>query len=234
LFKAKETEQSPMNPYTEPHLDTAALLTIDVQRDFSLPGAPLEVAGMMDALPNIRRLLGAFRASGRLIVHVVRLYAEDGSNVDPVRRAAVEGGARMAAPGSDGADLMNELKPDPSFRLNAEVLLRGEFQRLAPNEFVMYKPRWGAFYSTSLEAFLRERGVDTIVLVGCNFPNCPRTTIYEASERDFRIVAVTDAIAGAHDRGVQELRNIGVLALTTDECLAWFAGERRSLIQGRT
>lgn len=223
-----------MNPYTQPHPDSAALLTIDVQRDFSLPGAPLEIPGTMDAVPRIRRLLDAFRADGEPIVHVVRLYEEDGSNVDPIRRAAVEGGARMAAPGSDGAELLDELKPDPALRLDAEAILRGEFQRLAKNEFVMYKPRWGAFYGTSLEAFLRDRGVDTIVLAGCNFPNCPRTTIYEASERDFRIVAVVDAISGAYDRGVQELRNIGVLALTTDQCLAWFAGERVSVQEGRT
>ena len=223
-----------MNPYTEPHPDAAALLTIDVQRDFSLPGAPLEIPGTMDAVPRIRRLLDTFRAAGRPIVHVVRLYKEDGSNVDPVRRATVEGGVRMVAPGSDGAELLDELKPDPTLRLDAEALLRGQFQRLAENEFVMYKPRWGAFYGTSLETFLRERSIDTIVLAGCNFPNCPRTTIYEASERDFRIVAVADAISGAYDRGVEELRNIGVLALTTDECLAWLAGERLSVQKGRT
>jgi len=223
-----------VNPYTEPHPDAAALLTIDVQRDFSLPGAPLEIPGTMDAVPRIRRLLDTFRAAGRPIVHVVRLYKEDGSNVDPVRRATVEGGVRMVAPGSDGAELLDELKPDPTLRLDAEALLRGQFQRLAENEFVMYKPRWGAFYGTSLETFLRERSIDTIVLAGCNFPNCPRTTIYEASERDFRIVAVADAISGAYDRGVEELRNIGVLALTTDECLAWLAGERLSVQKGRT
>jgi nicotinamidase-related amidase len=223
-----------VNPYTEPHAHSAALLTIDVQRDFSLAGAPLEIAGTMDTVPRIRRLLDAFRAAGRLIVQVARLYEEDGSNVDPVRRAAVEGGERMVAPGSDGAELLDELKPDPALRLDGGTLLRGEFQRLAGNEFVMYKPRWGAFYGTSLEAFLRDRGIDTIVLAGCNFPNCPRTTIYEASERDFRIVAVIDAISGAYDRGVQELRNIGVLALTTDECLAWFAGESLSVQKGRT
>ena len=223
-----------MNPYTEPHPDSAALVTIDVQRDFSLPGAPLEIPGTMDVVPRIRRLLDAFRAAGRLIVHVVRLYQEDGSNVDPVRRAAVGGGVRMLAPASVGAELVEELKPDPALRLDADALLRGEFQRLAENEFVMYKPRWGAFYGTSLEAFLRERSVDTIVLAGCNFPNCPRTTIYEASERDFRIVAIVDAISGAYDRGVQELRNIGVLALTTDQCLAWFAGDRVSVQEGRT
>jgi len=216
-----------MNPNTEPHPQSAALLTIDVQRDFALPGAPLEIPGTLEVAPRIRRLLEAFRAADRPIVHVVRLYKEDGSNVDPVRRATVESGVRMAAPGSEGAELLDELKPEPAQRLDAAALLRGEFQRLAENEFVMYKPRWGAFYGTSLEAFLRERGIDTIVLAGCNFPNCPRTTIYEASERDFRIVAVVDAISGAYDRGVEELRNIGVLALTTEQCLAWFAGERR-------
>jgi len=215
-----------VNPHTQPHPDSAALLTIDVQRDFALPGAALEIPGTLDVAPRIRRLLDAFRADGRLIVHVVRLYEEDGSNVDPVRRAAVEDGARMAAPGSDGVELLDDLKPNPALSLDAEALLRGEFQRLAENEFVMYKPRWGAFYGTSLEAFLHDRGIDTIVLAGCNFPNCPRTTIYEASERDFRIVAVVDAISGAYDRGVQELRNIGVLTLNTDQCLAWFAGER--------
>lgn len=214
-----------MNRYTEPHRESAALVTIDVQRDFSLPGAPLEIAGTVEAVPRIRRLLEAFRAARQPIVHVVRLYQEDGSNVDPVRRAAVEGGLRMAAPGSDGAELVDDLKPDPSVRLDCDALLRGEFQRLAENEYAMYKSRWGAFYETKLEPFLKECGIDTIVFAGCNFPNCPRTSIYEASERDFRIVVVTDAISGAYERGIAELRNIGVLALTTEEALAWFAGE---------
>ena len=34
---------------------------------------------------------------------------------------------------------------------------------------------------------------------GCNFPNCPRTSIYEASERDFRVVLARDAISGFPD-----------------------------------
>jgi nicotinamidase-related amidase len=53
------------------------------------------------------------------------------------------------------------------------------------------------------------------VFCGCNFPNCPRTSIYEASERDFRTVIVEDAISGLYERGHQELINIGVAALTT-------------------
>ena len=74
----------------------------------------------------------------------------------------------------------------------------------------MYKPRWGAFYHTELERHLRESGSNTVVFAGCNFPNCPRTSIYEASERDFRMVLVSDAMSGVYDRGIEECRAIGV------------------------
>ena len=59
---------------------------------------------------------------------------------------------------------------------------------------------------------------------GCNFPNCPRTSIYEASERDLRIMLVSDAISGLYDQGRSELENIGVVIADTDACLAWLHG----------
>ena len=54
---------------------------------------------------------------------------------------------------------------------------------------------------------------------GCNFPNCPRTSIYQASERDFRIVLAKDAISGLYERGCQELENIGVRVLSAAEVI---------------
>ena len=94
---------------------------------------------------------------------------------------------------------------------------------LSSNEWALYKPRWGAFYGTHLEGILHSMGIDTLVVCGCNFPNCPRATIYEASERDFRIVVTADAISGLYHRGKEELSDIGVTVFTTDECLAWIA-----------
>jgi nicotinamidase-related amidase len=90
---------------------------------------------------------------------------------------------------------------------------------LAAEEVVIYKPRWVAFYGTGLEAHLREREVSTVVFCGCNFPNCPRAAIYEASERDFRIVLIGDAVSGLYDRGRQEMVNIGVAVLSTGEAV---------------
>jgi nicotinamidase-related amidase len=67
---------------------------------------------------------------------------------------------------------------------------------------------------------LHELNTNTVVICGCNFPNCPRTTIYEASERDFRVVLITDATSGIYERGLRELDKIGVELITSNDCVA--------------
>jgi nicotinamidase-related amidase len=199
--------------YLAPDFRSVALITIDVQVD-TLDGQSLEVAGTSAIVPRIAALAAAFRDAGRPIVHVVRLYREDGSNVDLCRRATVEAGARMLVAGSSGSQLAPGIV-ERSFALRPDVLLDGRPQEIGRKEVVMYKPRWGAFYETPLEDHLRRRGVSTIVFCGCNFPNCPRTSIYEASERDFRVVLADDAISGLYDKGREELVNIGVQLMPT-------------------
>ena len=209
-----------MDPsYLAPDFTSVALLTIDTQRD-TLDGQPFEIPGTAAALPEMRRLAEAFRATGRPIVHVVRLYQPDGSNVDLCRRRAVAEGARLVLAGSPGAELASDLVPASAPRLDTELLLAGGIQRVGPGEAIIYKPRWGAFFQTPLEAHLRALGVSTLVFAGCNFPNCPRTSIYEASERDFRLVLVEDAVSGLYERGKDELRGIGVALMNAAELTA--------------
>jgi nicotinamidase-related amidase len=200
--------------HTAPQLEKSALITIDVQRDV-LEGQPLEVPGSSAAAEAIGRLADRFREAGRPIVHIVRLYRRDGSNVDPCRRELVERGATILAPGSSGSELAPGLLPDPRIRLDPDALLGGAVQGLGTNEVAIYKPRWGAFFETPLESHLQTCGISTVVFCGFNFPNCPRTSIYEASERDFRVVAVTDAISGLYERGERELEGIGVALLSS-------------------
>jgi nicotinamidase-related amidase len=207
-----------VDPYTSPEFDSSALITIDTQRDV-LDGQPLEIPGTSAVLPAIGRLAAGFRQAGRPIVHVVRIYLPDGSNVDLCRRQLVEDGTAILPPGRHGSELAPGLAPDPDVRLDTDLLLAGAPQALAGNEVVIYKPRWGAFYDTPLQAHLRERDVSTLVFCGCNFPNCPRTSIFEASERDFRIVLVRDAISGLYERGEQELHAIGVTLMETQDVL---------------
>ncbi|MCI8514999.1 MAG: cysteine hydrolase [Lachnospiraceae bacterium] len=205
-----------MERYTEPDLAHAAVLSIDVQKDFALPGAPFEVPGTAERLPGMAEALEAAREAGLPIIHVVRLYKEDASNVDLFRKEAVLRGEGAVLAGSEGACLPEELLPavcrpaDNRARPDSELLLSGAFQVLGPEEWILYKPRFGAFYRTDLEIFLRERKIDTLIFMGCNFPNCPRTSIYEASERDFKLVVLRDALSGLYERGEEELARIGV------------------------
>jgi nicotinamidase-related amidase len=204
--------------YTEPDFASAALITIDVQRD-TLDGAPLEIPGTSAALPAIGALASGFRAADRPIVHMARLYESDGSNVDLCRREAVEKGARYLVPDAPGSQLADELLPLSAPALDHELLLAGGIQSLGEREVVIYKPRWGAFYQTALEDHLRERQVSTLVFCGCNYPNCPRTSIYEASERDFRVALVRDAVSGLYERGERELSGISVTLMSSPDLL---------------
>jgi len=205
--------------YLAPDLTRVALVTIDTQRD-TLDGQPFEVPGTSAALPAMRRLAEAFRTADRPIVHVVRLYRPDGSNADLCRRRAVEDGARLVLAGSPGAELAPGLLPAAAPRLDTPLLLAGGIQHVGPREVIIYKPRWGAFFQTPLEVHLRALGVSTLIFSGCNFPNCPRASVYEASERDFRIVLVRDAVSGLYERGEQEMQAIGVGLMDADALVA--------------
>ncbi|WP_036711357.1 cysteine hydrolase family protein [Paenibacillus pinihumi] len=205
--------------YTNPNWNTSVLVTIDTQNDFTLPNAPARIEGTFEVLPKMKSLLGKYRDKGLPIVHVIRLYKEDGSNVDICRKELVEKGAGIVAPYSKGAELVSEIRSLNYSPMDAEMLMNGEFQPVGENEWVMYKSRWGAFYKTELEAFLIERNIDTIVFTGCNFPNCPRTSMYEASERDFRVVMVADSMSQVYEKGIQEMSNIGVYVCDSNDVM---------------
>lgn len=202
--------------YIAPQLNRSALLTIDVQKD-TLDGQPCEIPGTSAVLPNVRRVVESFRSRSLPIIHVVRIYLPDGSNVDLCRRKLLEGGEKIFLAGSEGAELADGLLPGDGIRNDTRRLLSGALQPVGAQEWIMFKPRWGAFYQTPLEHHLRQLEVSTIVVAGCNYPNCPRTTIYEASERDFRLVAVSDAISKFDERAGKEMENIGVTLQSTDE-----------------
>ena len=211
--------------FTSADWRNAALLTIDTQNDFTLPNSPVAITGTFEIVPKMRQVLHAFRIAGKPIIHVIRIYNRDGLNVDLCRKRAIaELANKLVIAETQGAELVDELKPSSSssckVRLDTELLLKGKLQQVATKEWIMYKPRWGAFYATPLEKHLRELNTNTVVICGCNFPNCPRTTVYEASERDFRVVLISDATSGIYERGLHELDNIGVELMTSNDCVA--------------
>jgi nicotinamidase-related amidase len=217
-----------MKEYLAPERERVALITIDAQRDFVLPNSPATVSGALSTIPAMRRLIDAFRGTGAPIVHTLRLYRCNGSNVDLCHRAAIEAGQRIVMPGSSGAELIDDLKPSLGQRLEPELLLDGKLQEVGHREWICYKPRLSAFFQTPLEDHLKSLGITTIVLCGTDFPTSPRSTVYAASNRDFRIVLATDAISGATDAGLDELAQIGVYLMGSEQLLNWLKRDRQA------
>lgn len=197
-----------LDPYIRPDLARSGLVTIDVQVDF-LAGGASPLPGADRVVPAIAGLACAFRSAGRPIVHVVRLY--QGSDVDLVRRSTIESGAQVVSPGTSGSQLAPALRVPGAVDLDPARLLAGQAQELAPGEVAIFKPRWSAFYRTLLHEHLAGLGVDTLVVAGLNYPNCPRATIADASARDYRVVMARDALSSIVDLHVAEATGIGVV-----------------------
>ncbi len=199
-----------LDKYTEPHPSSSALITIDLQNDFCLPGAPAEGMGALDAAVWASRMASFYRALNLPIFHIVRLYSlgEEGKYVDACRRKAMqENELHMLIPGSNGTQLVDGLAPAGT-RLDSTLLFSKAPQDISDKECILYKPRWGAFHETGLDTLLKQHRISTLVIAGTWFSNCVRTTIYEATSRDYRVVALRDAIAGMYPRGEEDLYKI--------------------------
>ncbi len=172
---------------------TTALVVIDMQRDFCAPGgyaarAGLDVARLAAPIAAIRRLLGAARAAGWMVLHTREGHRPDLSDCPPEKlRRSVAAGAAIGSPGplgrllirgEPGHDFIDELKP--------------EF-----GEPVVDKPGYGAFHQTDLAQILAARGITTLVLCGVTTEVCVHSTLREAVDRGFRCVTVGDACAAS-------------------------------------
>lgn len=181
---------------------TNALLVIDMQNDFVLPGAPLQVAGAAATIPVIKMLLEQARSKNWVRVHVIRHYNRDGSNAEIWRVPLFTEGPGVCVPGTPGARIVDELAP-------------------LPDEHVISKCRFSAFFQTGLDMLLRRLGVQTVIIAGTQYPNCIRGTAVDAMSLDYRTIVVTDACSAQNESiaasNILDMRNMGITCISADE-----------------
>ncbi len=168
--------------------DHAALIIIDMQRDFVEPGGFGETLGNKVALlqaiiPATARLLAVFRAAGLPVIHTRECHRPDLSDCPPAKRERGKPSLRIGDPGpmgrilisgEPGADIIPELYP-------------------VEGEIVLDKPGKGAFYATPLGELLSERKIRQLVFAGVTTEVCVQTTMREANDRGFECLLATDA-----------------------------------------
>ena len=165
----------------------AALVIIDMQRDFVEPGgfgASLgNDVGLLQAIvPTVQRVLLGWRAMGGYVVHTREGHAPDLSDCPPAKRLRGAPSLRIGDPGPMGRILIHG---EPGHAIIPE---------LAPiaGELVIDKPGKGAFYATGLQEALAARGITHLVFMGVTTEVCVQTTMREANDRGYDCLLVED------------------------------------------
>jgi nicotinamidase-related amidase len=189
-------------------LDGAALVIIDMQRDFLEPGgfgAALgnDVSRLQAAVAPCRSVLDAARQLGMLVIHTREGHRPDLSDAPPHKVERGEAKNRIGARGPMGRILV---RGEPGHDIIAELYP-------LPDEPVIDKPGKGAFYQTDLELMLRNRSIDTLFVAGVTTEVCVNTTVREANDRGFRCIVLSDCCASYfpefHDAGLAMIKAQG-------------------------
>jgi nicotinamidase-related amidase len=170
-------------------LDSTALIIIDMQRDFLLPGGFGESLG--NDVSRLRRtiaplvaLTAAWRAAGLPVLHTREGHKPDLSDCPPAKllrgkpsmRIGDEGAfGRILIRGEYGHDIIDELRP-------------------AADEVVIDKPGKGAFYATDLAEILAKDNIKRLIVTGVTTEVCVHTTVREANDRGYECLVLADCV----------------------------------------
>jgi biuret amidohydrolase len=177
----------------------AAVLIIDMQRDFLEPGGFGDALGndvslLRKAIAPTRRLLDAARRGGLTIIHTREGHRPDLTDLPPAKKARGRfatgiGDAgpmgRILIRGEPGHDIIPELSP-------------------LPGEPVIDKPGKGAFHATDLDAILKNLGIAQLIVCGVTTEVCVNTSVREANDRGYDCVVVSDCV-GSYFPEFQEM-----------------------------
>jgi nicotinamidase/pyrazinamidase len=192
---------------TVEHGPRSALVVVDVQNDFADPDGSLYVRDSAAAIAAVNEAVAAAKSAGALVVYTqdwhppdTPHFAKDGG-VWPVHCVA----------GTWGAQLHPDLAVEGDERIR-----KGSGGEDGYSGFTMADPETGTTSSTGLAELLKERDVESVVVVGLATDYCVKATALDAVGLGFPTTVVAAAVravdveAGDGDRALDEMRAAGV------------------------
>lgn len=183
-----------------------ALIMIDMQRGFLDKDSTLCIKMAADTVPACARLIDHCHEAGIPVFFVTRRYRADGSDVEHTRyKTWLEGGKALSEEWPESADYPEQF-------------------RVLPGDRHIVKPRFSAFFQTTLDMMLRRLRVDTVILAGTTTPNCIRTTMYDALSLEYNSIVISDCTSSATEEiqqsNLRDMKNIGANVMSLEEFMA--------------
>jgi len=151
--------------------ESSALLVLDMQKFFLDETSHAFVPSSKAIIPNIRKILDAYRKSNYPVIFTRHALKKD------------------EKPGIMGEWWNDVVREDNKYSEIADVLQPLE------KEKVIKKNRYSAFYKTGLRKFLKKKNIKSVVVTGVMTDLCCETTARDAFMNDFLVYFVADATA---------------------------------------
>ncbi len=180
-----------------------ALLVVDLQNGFMVPGQPAEIAFAREIVPNVNRIAGALARGGRN----GRLHPEydyrgnEARMVDVVRQFP-----RRRHQGADDRCLPAPLSGTGFMPISMCSRKIGAWKSSASAPFVEG--------SSGLDRMLKAKGIDTLIITGTATNVCCESTARDAMMMNYKVIFVSDANA------CRTMKSITARSATSSRCLA--------------
>lgn len=176
-----------------------ALVVVDVQKGDEVDGTPgiQTTPGRAERTARIVELVGTARRHGVPVVFIQEVH----------KPSLIDIGREL-----DGAEGPHAIEGLPSTEL-ADGL------DPQPEEFLIRKRRYSAFFATELDVVLRSYGTKTVLLVGGLTDVCIHYTAVDAHQHDYFVRVAVDGVGGsstrAHEAALEAIRYLQRDALVT-------------------
>jgi nicotinamidase-related amidase len=164
----------------------SALLVIDMQNFFLDPKSPTFTEGGLAILPNVKKVISAFRERKRPVIYTAHEH----------KSMEMDGGILgrwwegMCMEGTKKAEISKEIYP-------------------RAQEKIVKKHRYSAFYNTDLEIVLRCLGIKDLVISGIMTNLCCESTTRDAYFRDYKVFFLLDGTGTVNeDLHLSSLKNL--------------------------